>query len=757
MKIRREEIGEIISSFGMQYAKAVILDRAIPDIDGFKPSQRQVLYTMKKMGLTGGKKAKCSKIAGQTLTYYPHGDSTAYLVMVGMTDKKESYNVPYVSGKGSFGVAYSRDLQCAHPRYPEAGLAPIAEELFDGMNENAVNMIPNFDDTEIEPELLPVKFPTLLVNPISGIAVGKSCNLPAFPLVNVCMATAGVAAGKITTPEELADIIGVPEFTTGGLLHCNKKMITELCKTGRQTFVISGVADVYSDRIEINEIPYTTTAEQIVDEIAELVREDKLREVARTHNAIDLNGLKIKVFIKRGYDSREVLNKLYRMTSLRDTVSFNIRIINNNECMDDIGVLDVINMWLEFRHNCLIRKAKFNVVKLKEKQHKLEAWTHIRGHVEEVGAEIPKKSQSGAAEWLMKTYGLDDVQADYILSMQTRSLTTDNMLKNLEQLEKAKEEVKEIEDIAQNKERRTKIIIEDLQYISKKYGKPAKTKAADVIVEGAEEKVVNDASVVIKYTKNGFVKRLTNPNDIINFKCPAGDRVLRTIEMRNNQFLLVFTYDGEMYKVLADDIDSSKGGLKQSIVDRLRLSGPEKVLWVDSAGDYTGYFNMVYPNGKGERVYYAKAAGNRMKYISMFKPAEPGKAWITQESKFFIITARRHASYVDLSGMGMLSSARVFRGATMKNGDSVVGIQPLSKVPNIDSIDINRYNKPYTISIGSDILWDNSEQEKLQEEKNRQLAEQMEIQKRKEEQAKMKQIDKLFESISTDEEQDYYE
>ena len=436
MEPRHEDIGKIVSQYGMEYGKAIILERALPNIDGFKPSQRRVLYTMKRMGATKDRKMKCARIAGQVLTYHPHGDTTAYQTMVAMTDKNGSYSVPYVAGKGSFGKAYARDLDSAHPRYTEAGLSKIAEELFDGMTEGASNMVPNFDNTELEPELLPVKFPTILVNPIVGIAFAKSCNIPPFALTNVCMATAGIAAGKITNAEELVDIIGCPNYTTGGIIHYSRKTMEEICKTGKGKVIISGTADVYSDRIEINEIPYTTTAEQIVDEITTLVKEGKFNEISRVHNGVSRDGMKIKVFIKRGHNSRDALDKLYRLTSFRESVSYRIKVVYNNECKDDVGVFDVLNMWLEYRHNCIINQMKYRLTKLEAKHHELRTWEIIKDRIQEVGAEIPKRNQTDLEEWFKTEFGLDSAQIDYLLSMQSRSITKDNMIKNIEQLRK---------------------------------------------------------------------------------------------------------------------------------------------------------------------------------------------------------------------------------------------------------------------------------------------------------------------------------
>lgn len=759
METRKEDIAKIVAQYGMQYAKGVILDRAIPSIDGFKPSQRRVLYTMKEMGLTRGKKAKCIRISGQTMTYHPHGEGSAYMTMVLMTDRNETYNVPYVTGKGSFGKVYSRDIECAKPRYPEAGLAPISQELFAGLNNGAVKMVPNFDNTAMEPELLPVKFPTIITNPIAGIAVGKSCNIPCFPLNKVCAATSGIIAGKITTAEELAIMLDCPEYTTGGFIHSSNELMAQLCETGRASFTISGCADVYSDKIEIYEIPFTTTAEEIIDNIRDLVNDGTLKEISNVHNGISIDGYKIKVFVKRGYDSRKVLEKLYRYTKLRDRISYKVMVIRNNECVDNIGILELLKMWIEFRHECIVNETKYILEETNKEMHKLETWEIVKDHINEIGEQIPKNKQQEMAEILRSTYGLDDIQSKYLLDMPSRKITIDNMLANLEELNNKRVEVIALKEKIGDRSIRDKQIISELMEISQKYGSEPKTKLTEIIDDKQDifKEQISDQPVTIKVTKNGYVKRLISLNDMMRFECPIGDKVLRTITLKNNEYLLVFTCDGEMYKVLADDIDASRGGLKEKLAEKLHLESVSKVLWVDAAGDYSGYFNLIYPNGKGERVYYSKAAGKRSKYISMFPPVTPGNCWITQEDKFFIITRKRNAAYIDITDLGMFSTRKVFRVAMIKSGDAIFGVQPLSQVPNKEKINLDRYNKKYTVSIGSDVLWDENVMRRIAEENERIRKQKEELAKQQYEKEKSRAIDAMLASMESDDDDDYYE
>ena len=753
-----EEIQKIILKNGLMYAKGIILDRAIPAIDGFKPSQRRVLYAMRRMNLTGGTKAKCSKIAGMTLTFHPHSDVSAYLTSVLMTDNNETYNIPYISGKGTYGKVYSRDLQPAKMRYPESGLSKVGESLFDEIKSGAVDFRPNFDNTEDEPVLLPVKFPTILVNPISGVAVAKSCVIPSFSLSRVCEATCGVIAGKITTPEELAEVLDHPEYSTGGYIHCNKELMTKLCKTGKATFTITGAVECYSDKIIVKEIPFTTTCEEIKDSIVELVNEGTLKEISDIHEGISIKGLKLEVKVKRGYNSREVLEKLYRYTKLRDKISYQIKVIKDNECIDNIGVLDLINIWLEFRHECIIKAQKKKLESLNKEIHEMEAWELINGDIKGVTDILLNNKAKKATELIEQKYGMDELQSQYLVSLRLVDITVDNMVKHIEQVKEKRESIEQVKGLINDPKKRGILIMNQLLEVSNKFGKEEKTRKADILIDNGKElkRKISDEEVVLKITRNGYIKRLIGLNDIMRFECPAGDSVFRTITCRNNEYLLVFTTDGVMHKILVDDIDASRGKVTESIADKLHLEPTSKLLWVDNSGDYRGYFNLVYPNGKGERIYYEKAAGKRMKYISMYPPVQLGNVWVTQEDKFFIITARGSAAYVDSSKIGTFTSRRVFRIARIRSNDRIIGIQPLSRVPDISKIDISKYNKDYTVSIGNDVLWDNKEIERRRQEEKEVKRQREEIAKQQKMKDSMKQIDALLASIEVAED-DYEE
>ncbi|MBO5388369.1 MAG: topoisomerase IV, partial [Lachnospiraceae bacterium] len=371
------EISKLLLSNYLPYAKSTIISRAIPSIDGLKPVQRRLLYTMYKLGLLTGDRSKSQKINGATMSIHPHGDSSIYETMVLMSSGYEGMNVPYVDSKGSFGKVYSRDLKYSAPRYTEAKLAKICNEIFDGIHENAVEFIPNFDDTETEPSLLPVKFPSILVNTSSGVAVGTSSSIPSFSLKNVCLATQGILNDTIKTPGELAKVLGAPEFTTGGFLHADEASLEKLCATGKGSFTISGHVEVYSNQIIIDEIPYTTTAEDVMDAIDEHMKNNELKGVKNVRDEIGLEGLRIVIEIKSGYNSREVLQELCRVTPLRHKISFKTRVIVADRCRD-LNLLEVLQTWVEFRQECIKRVYQFRLDKDTVKEHLLATWEKIK-------------------------------------------------------------------------------------------------------------------------------------------------------------------------------------------------------------------------------------------------------------------------------------------------------------------------------------------------------------------------------------------
>ena len=702
------DITKVLLTNYLPYAKGTIIGRAIPSIDGLKPAQRRILYTMFKMGLLNGKKTKSSNIVGVTMKLHPHGDMAIYETMVRMAAGNESLNVPYIESKGNFGKVYSKDLAFAAPRYTEAKLAAICSELFDGIDEGAVDFINNFDDTTQEPTLLPAKFPSILVNTSSGIAVSTSSSIPSFDLKAVCDATIGIIDGSITEVSGLMEVLGTPEFSTGGYVHANKADLEELGKTGKQSFVVSGVVTTYPNRIEINEIPYRTNAEAITEAIIEHAKSGEIKEVADVSNEIDLEGFKLTVEIKRGYNASEVLAKLCRLTTLRMSMSFITRVIIDDRC-EELGIYNLIERWIEFRMATIQKMYKHKCDKERSEEHLLKAWEIIKLDIRDVANLIANKSEAEALEQLTQAYPLDLKQAEHILDMKIKMFTNDNLLKKLRELDRTRENIVNLQAVIDSDSKKSQMIVADLTRIGKKYGVKRKTHQADPIVpigtHGETKVVVDDALVNVILTKSGYLKRLVSLKDITGFNLPDGEQEDKRWVIKNNDHVLVFTYSGEVHKILVDSIDASRNGLKDKIVNLLHIVDEKQILHIDVAGDYSSNFNIIYPNGRGMRVYYSKIAGGRNKYKSLFDAGEPGKMWLTKAEQFFMITAKKKAAYCDLKLLGVFTNRVAFKVARVGTNDRIFGIQPVDNVPDISKIDIARYNKEYCVSIGTDELW----------------------------------------------------
>ena len=707
------DIKQVLLSNYLPYAKGTIVGRAIPSIDGLKPSQRRILFTMYKAGLINGGKTKSSNIVGQVMRYHPHGDMSIYDTMVRLSTGYEGLNVPYVESKGNFGKVYSEDLAYAAPRYTEAKLSPICREVFDGIDEDTVEFIDNFDNTLKEPTLLPVKFPSILVNPSNGIAVGLSSNIPSFSLTNVCNATIGILKGNIKTVDELMDVLGVPEFTTGGYVHADKNTLNNLGETGKGTFTISGSVTTYPDRIVIHEIPYKTTAEAIVSSIEEHVKSGELKEVVDVSDEIDLKGFRLVVMLKGRSNPKAVLSKLCRLTPIRTKVSFNTRVVINNRC-EDVGLLSLLNYWIEFRTLTIERLYKYRKKIATSEEHLLKAWEMIKDDIQSVARLIVSKSEAEAKSELMSKYGLDAEQVNYIFDIKIKMFTEDNLAKKMKELNDRRNTISECNIIIGSDDEKHKIIIDDLTRIIKSYGKENKTHQAPIIVEEPEQKEedqVDDTVVTVILTKSGFLKRLVSLKDIASYELPDGEEEVHRWAAKNSEYLAVFTYDGTVHKILVNSIDAGRGPLKDELYKLIGLPNSDTILFVDTAGDYSKYFNLVYPNGRGTRVYYNKFSGNRKKYKGLFDPCTPGNVWITFADKFFMITQKRKAAYCNLELMGMLSNRVAFKVARVNTGDHILGLQPIEKVPDIERIDLERYSKDYTVCINDDILWETTKKE----------------------------------------------
>lgn len=702
------ELGKLLLKNYLPYAKATIISRAIPGIDGLKNVQRRVLYTMNKMGLLEGDKVKSHKVTGQTMGLHPHGDSSIYEAMVLMTTGYEGMNVPFVEGKGSFGKKYSRDLQYAAARYTEAKLAPICRELFEGINENAVDFVDNFDSSDKEPSLLPTKFPNLLVNNSTGVAVATSSNIPCFSLKKVCEAVVGILEGKIVNAADLADTLGVPEFPTGGFVHADKRMLEELCSTGKGTFVVSGGVEVYKDRIVIIEIPYTTTVEDIMDQIENCLKEKKIHGIRDVRDEIGLGGLRLVIDVKGGYESRDVLAQLNRFTDLRTTISFRTRVIINNRCKT-LNLLELLNEWIKFRENCIERVYKFRENKLAAEENLEATWEKIKDNVKEVVLIIANNTEEVARVQLASKFKLNELQLDYLFDLKLKQITTNKAEAALKKLVKTREELAYCRQVVSDTNARHKIIITEQKEIIEKYGKDNKTSEAPVIVEEDVEKEVkiSDEIVTVILTRDGYLRRLSVLKDYGGkYVAKNGDYEVRRWVLKNNSHILVFDRFGVVHKILVDDIDASnKSQLTDKLIEMANIEKISDIVWIDSCGDYSGHFNLIYPNGRGMRVYYKSAEGKRNQYKGLYEPVEPGCFCITQADKFFLITAKNKAAYCDTSAIGVYSSRQAFKVARVTGNDCFVKVLSADKVPNIGMIDLDRYSRGYTVSIGMDVLW----------------------------------------------------
>lgn len=699
------KLTQILMSNYLPYAKDVIMNRAIPSIDGLKPVQRRILYTMYCMKLMNGDRTKSANVVGSTMHLHPHGDAAIYDAMIRLTESNESLNVPYIDGKGNFGKVYSDDIKAAASRYTEAKLAAICSEMFDGIDESAVNMIPSYDNTAEEPELLPVKFPSVLVNTSSGIAVAMSSNIPSFNLKSVCEGTKAVLTGKAKDYKELMEILGTPEFSTGGVIHATKQDLYDLGKTGKKGFTISGRAQLYSNKIVITEIPYNTVASDIVNAINEHIKDKTLTEVADVNDLTDKDGFKIEIDLKARTNSRDVFRKIIRLTRFHTGISFNTRCIINNECRE-IGVYDLLMEWLNFRRETIKRIHQYRYEKNVRQEHMLESWEKIKLDIREVAALIANKNESGAKESLMERWKLTDDQADYILDMKIRMFTQDNLKKKLKELDDVRSDKAYNKLVVDDDNEKNKIIVEDMDRIIKKFGTDRRTAMADPIPESAyaeEKHVANDEAVRVVLTKKGYLKRI-GIIEGIRFAMEDGDEVFQTYDTHNNEYLLVFTWNGECHKILVDNIDASRARPRDTITALGALQDISEIMYVVPSGKFDGHFNIVYGNGRGIRVHFSKFSGNRSKYISAYDPCTKMIDWCTPYDQFFIITNRKKAAYVDLSRLGMVNTRSAFKAARLSN-ERMVGIVPASGVPYPELIDFERYHKGYTVKMKYDELW----------------------------------------------------
>ena len=619
-----ESVTDTLKSNFMPYAMSVIVSRAIPEIDGFKPSHRKLLYTMYNMGLLNGSTIKSANIVGRTMQLNPHGDAAIYDTMVRLSEGNGALLHPFVASKGSFGKSYSRDMQCAAARYTEAKLAPISAELFSDIDKDTVDFVDNYDATMKEPVLFPVTFPTVLVNANMGIAAGMASSICSFNLKEVCETTIAYIKDEDIN---VADTLIAPDFSIGGELLYNREQMEKIYETGRGSFKVRGTYtyDKANNCIDINSIPPTTTTEAIIEKVVELVKAKKITEINDIRDETDLSGLQITIDLKRGVDPEKLISRLYKMTPFEDSFScnFNILIASTPRVM---GVKEIISEWVAFRSECVRRRVYFKLSKAKDRLHLLKGMQKILLDIDKAIKIVRETAEEKeVVPNLMIGFGIDEVQAEYVAEIKLRHLNREYILKRLEDIEQLQNTIEEMQSILDSKAKIKRIIINELEEVIKKYGAERKTAivAADEIEIADSEEPVDNSPVTLFFTRDGYFKKITPQSLRMSGeqKLKEGDKIVQTVESANDYDLLFFTNASQVYKSRVSDFSEGKASvLGDYVAGKLGYDEGESSVYMVATKDYSGFMLFVFDNGRIAKVplssYETKT--NRKKLIKAY-------------------------------------------------------------------------------------------------------------------------------------------
>ena len=635
----------------MPYAMSVIVSRAIPEIDGFKPSHRKLLYTMYKMGLLTGNRTKSANIVGQTMRLNPHGDQAIYETMVRLAKGNESLLHPFVDSKGNFGKVYSRDMAYAASRYTEAKLAPICAELFRDLDCDAVDFVDNYDNTTKEPALLPTTYPNVLVSANQGIAVGMASQICGFNLGEVCDTTIQL----LKNPDhDIATTLLAPDFSTGGQILCDPEELGRIYETGRGGVKVRAKYRYIKSEniIEIFEIPYSTSLEAILDKVSELMKAGKIKEISDMRDETDLSGLKLAIDLKRGVDPDKLMQKLFRLTPLQDTVScnFNILIAGMPRVL---GVKALLEEWLAWRTECVRRRVYFVLHKKQEKLHLLQGLKRILLDIDKA-IEIIRQTEEEAevVPNLMIGFGIDQVQAEYVAEIKLRNINKEYILKRVQETAALEEEIEDLEDTLQKPARIRKIIVGELEEVRKKYAQPRKTEIIFSHEAEYEEEPEEtpDYPVTLFLSREGYFKKITAQSLRMSGeqKFKEGDELFRQVEATNNTELMFFTDHQQVYKVRAADFADGKASLLGDYLPtKLGMDEEEKVIDLVLPGDYSGHVLFFFENGKCARVSLSAYAttSNRRKLTGAYSDKSPLAALLplTEDKELALISTEPRA------------------------------------------------------------------------------------------------------------------
>ena len=680
----------------MPYAMSVIMSRAIPEIDGFKPSHRKLLYTMYKMGLLQGGTIKSANIVGRTMQLNPHGDAAIYETMIRLARGNESLLHPYVESKGNFGKSYSKNMQYAASRYTEAKLAPISAELFRDIDKDTVDFVPNYDNTMTEPTLLPVTFPSVLVNANMGIAVGMASNICSFNLKEICDTTVAL----IKDPDaDITETLKAPDFIGGGQILYDEDKMNEIFRTGRGSFKIRAKYsyDKKNNCIDIYEIPATTTTEAIIDKIVELAKGGKAKEISDIRDETDKKGLKITIDLKRGTDADKLMKKLYKMTTLEDSFgcNFNVLIAGTPRVL---GVRELLLEWIAFRTECVNRRVFFDLSKAKDRLHLLEGLQKILLDIDKAIKVIRSTDEeSEVVPNLMIGFGIDKIQADYVAEIKLRHLNREYILKKTEDIEKLRAEIEDMEDILASRSRVKKIIVNELSDVVKNYDKPRRSEiiyTSDIDDESEPDEEIPNYPVTLFFTKEGYFKKITPQSLRMSGeqKLKENDEIIETVEAANNTELLFFTDKYRVYKAKAADFDDSKASvLGDYVASKLEMEPDENAVYMAVTTDYKGFMLFFFENGKLAKIdlsaYETKT--NRKKLIKAYCEKFP-------VVNMFCVTEDKEYVMKSTSGRILLLNTGAIAVKTTKDsmGVSVMTLKKGHRVSSVKEYTDGEFVKP---------------------------------------------------------------
>lgn len=627
--VEEERITDTLEKNYMPYAMSVIISRALPEIDGFKPSHRKLLYTMYKMGLLNGGRTKSANVVGQTMRLNPHGDSAIYDTMVRLARGNESLLYPYLDSKGNFGKAYSRDMAYAASRYTEVKLEPICNELFRDIDKNTVDFVPNYDNTMMEPTLFPTTFPSVLVNANVGIAVSMASNVCPFNLTEVCDTT--IALLKNPEADVTETLLG-PDFPGGGFLLKDADELRKICETGRGSVKVRAKwnYDKAGGCIEVTEIPYSTTIEAIMDKIVDGIKQGKLREISYVRDETDLSGLKIAIDLKRGADPEKVMQKLFRMTPLQDSYSCNFNILIHGQPRV-MGVKEILTEWITFREECVRRRIVYDLQRKREKLHLLEGLERILLDIDEAIRIVREtKEESEVVPNLMQGFSMDEIQAEYVAEIKLRHLNREYILRRTQEMEQLRTDIDSLQQTLESPKKIRAVIAKELKETAKKYGQPRKTQFCEVDLQAESDPTMDipDYPVHLFLSESGYFKKISPASLRMNAeqKLKEDDRIIAHWETTNRIELLFFTNQQQVYKTKASAFEDSKSSLLGDYIPaKLGFDEGEFVVSVILTNDYSGMLLFVYENGKVAKVplqsYATKT--NRKKLANAYSDKSP--------------------------------------------------------------------------------------------------------------------------------------